>query len=403
MKVAIIGGGLAGCLTALDLAERGYEAVIFDKQSDLILGASLANEGKIHLGYVFSADNSFRTASNLIADALHFRPLVERWIGSFVFERFITETFRYIIPENSKLPLEYIQAHFERVEAHLGQWLRESDLSYLGSQDEFTLSSSEQCPDTQNTLIKTRERAVWPAGIASAIRECVANHQRIETVLNVSIDRVEQTGEKWRIAFTPPSRKTEGPFDIVVNASWADRRNIDRKSGFPTKDAWFTRYKFGVILNNATEVFDGKVPSNGTATTGSFGDSVYYHQNDTLYCSWYPVGMRYTSHDESINFDFRFDQQTDRLMQETWAGYATIDPAYKTLAHLPTCPDGQLVGGFIVARGESDITFPDSQLHERWGHRHYELAKGYWSLDSGKYTSVPRCAADCANAIMQIP
>src|SRR5207253_2589568 len=62
MHVAVLGGGLQGCSTALALAERGVRVTLFDRNSQLLHGAALANEGKIHLGYMYAGDPSLNTA-----------------------------------------------------------------------------------------------------------------------------------------------------------------------------------------------------------------------------------------------------------------------------------------------------------------------------------------------------
>jgi glycine/D-amino acid oxidase-like deaminating enzyme len=48
--IAVVGGGLTGCLVALELAQHGHAVVIFDKEQQLIQRASFVNEGKVHLG-----------------------------------------------------------------------------------------------------------------------------------------------------------------------------------------------------------------------------------------------------------------------------------------------------------------------------------------------------------------
>jgi hypothetical protein len=397
---AIIGGGLAGCLIALDLAEEGYNVVVFDKADGLIQGASLSNEGKIHLGYVYSADATFQTAENLIDDALVFRPLMEKWISASDFDDYVTDNFNYIIPQNSKLPFEQIMQHFERVDAYIAAQKNQHNLSYLGSTERPELINHRRSAETDCAWVQTHEKAVWPAGIANAISSCVNNHPKIQVVLGTAIARVESNSEKWRLVFADSKQSLDGPFDIIVNAAWSNRRSIDKASGFPSSDSWFTRFKFGALLENATEVLNGELPLNGTGTTGSFGDSVYYKNDDSLYCSWYPVGMCYASRDESTDFRLQNDHHSERLMRETWAGYATIDSAYKPLAEIEQKFQARLIGDFIVARGQTDIVHQESELHERWGHIPRELARGYWSIDTGKYTSAPRCASQCVAAII---
>jgi glycine/D-amino acid oxidase-like deaminating enzyme len=52
--VGVLGGGLQGCCTALALAERNVRVVLFDKNEALLSRAAVANEGKIHLGYMYA-------------------------------------------------------------------------------------------------------------------------------------------------------------------------------------------------------------------------------------------------------------------------------------------------------------------------------------------------------------
>ena len=58
MKVGVLGGGLQGCTVALALAERGAKVTIFDRNEALLTGVAIANEGKIHLGYMYAGDRA---------------------------------------------------------------------------------------------------------------------------------------------------------------------------------------------------------------------------------------------------------------------------------------------------------------------------------------------------------
>ena len=50
-SVAVIGGGIFGTLAALKLAEAGCRVTIFEAGGELLCGASLANQNRLHLGY----------------------------------------------------------------------------------------------------------------------------------------------------------------------------------------------------------------------------------------------------------------------------------------------------------------------------------------------------------------
>ena len=55
-SVAVIGGGIFGVLSALEIAQRGYPVVIFEKEPDILLGASLVNQCRVHMGYHYPRD-----------------------------------------------------------------------------------------------------------------------------------------------------------------------------------------------------------------------------------------------------------------------------------------------------------------------------------------------------------
>tara|TARA_B100002052_G_scaffold286264_1_gene299958 strand:+ start:190 stop:1245 length:1056 start_codon:yes stop_codon:yes gene_type:complete len=51
MKIAIIGSGFFGLACAFELSKRGHEVNIFEKEKDILQGASKKNQFRFHLGY----------------------------------------------------------------------------------------------------------------------------------------------------------------------------------------------------------------------------------------------------------------------------------------------------------------------------------------------------------------
>ena len=49
-KIAIIGGGLFGTTLYILLKKKGYNCVLFEKNKDLLLGASTNNLNRVHFG-----------------------------------------------------------------------------------------------------------------------------------------------------------------------------------------------------------------------------------------------------------------------------------------------------------------------------------------------------------------
>ncbi len=55
-SVAVIGGGIFGVLSALETARHGHPVVLFEKEPDILLGASLVNQCRVHMGYHYPRD-----------------------------------------------------------------------------------------------------------------------------------------------------------------------------------------------------------------------------------------------------------------------------------------------------------------------------------------------------------
>ena len=72
MRVGVLGGGLQGCCAALALADQGVHVTLFDRNQALVTRAGVANEGKIHLGYMYAGDPSLRTAKTVEQAGLNF-------------------------------------------------------------------------------------------------------------------------------------------------------------------------------------------------------------------------------------------------------------------------------------------------------------------------------------------
>jgi len=113
-RIAVLGGGMLGVCTALELVRRGERVSIIDGCPELMQGASRWNEGKIHLGYLYAADTALGTAERLIPGALAFAPLVERHVGRAL-DDFCTIDDTFILHRRSVVDLESFSAYAGRV------------------------------------------------------------------------------------------------------------------------------------------------------------------------------------------------------------------------------------------------------------------------------------------------
>ena len=49
--IAVVGGGMFGITAAVELARADYDVTLYEKQSDILRGASGSNHWRLHRGY----------------------------------------------------------------------------------------------------------------------------------------------------------------------------------------------------------------------------------------------------------------------------------------------------------------------------------------------------------------
>ncbi|MGR3709912.1 MAG: FAD-dependent oxidoreductase [Alterinioella nitratireducens] len=398
--IAVIGGGMAGALVALEAADRGASVVLFEADSHVLRHASRVNEGKIHLGYVYAADSTGQTARRMIEGALAFRPIIERWVGARAFDAALTDPFDYLVPHDSQLSPEQLEAHLSAVDRLIAE-ASDGSRRYLGEDrlepwQRLDPSPYRMGPRDVVAAYTTPERAVDTFALADAIAAAIHRHPRICIRLKSRVRRCSPRKGGWSIQCDGSAATDHGPFRQVVNAAWAGRRQIDRDSGFDDGADWFTRFKFSVNIETGP---GGKDLRNMTAFLGTYGDVVAY-PGGRVYLSWYPAGMVSATTGPEMRPPQPSAAQTRRLHRQTVANLSRLYPA---LSDLPV-PDFDrphtVSGGFIVARGTSDIDDTKSQLHERHAIGLHRLAPGYFTLDTGKYTTAPALALATADALL---
>ena len=93
-KIAIIGGGLFGTTLYILLKRKGYNCILFEKNKDLLLGASTNNLNRVHFGYHYPRDT--QTAKQSYKGYISFKNF---------FKKSIIKNFRnfYFISNSSKV------------------------------------------------------------------------------------------------------------------------------------------------------------------------------------------------------------------------------------------------------------------------------------------------------------
>src|SRR5262249_34560474 len=132
MLVGVLGGGLQGCCAALALAERAVKVTLFDKNDVLLSRAAVANEGKIHLGYMYAGDRTLSTAKIMMAGALSFAPFLERHLGQSAQSFSVSAPATYVVHRDSQWISEDVCAYLRAVHALINEAAEGRNQAYFG-------------------------------------------------------------------------------------------------------------------------------------------------------------------------------------------------------------------------------------------------------------------------------
>ncbi|WP_412565630.1 FAD-dependent oxidoreductase [Thalassobius sp. MITS945101] len=396
-RVAIVGAGLTGTITALCLSEAGIAVDLYDRHDAPLLGASGTNEGKIHLGYVYAMAPTPLTAETMLLGANSFRTVLSRWLKASVFDAHISDPFLYAVPKTSMLSVEAIRFHFAKVSEQARYLAPMAMTSHNTRPRELSRAELAEMfdPDQITTCFETDEVAIDPlvvrAGLSGALNTAPRLTQRYKT----SITAIQEGQAGYQLTGSYEGLTFTERYDAVVNATWHQRLKLDASFGLTSARLAIHRYKCGL---RTTDIEIAKHLLPVTFIVGEYGDTVSY--GDTGFVSWYPSGL--LSQETGLHpklDDIRLTlEQNNHLIENTLQNLHRFMPgAGKALTSDPG--KWEVVGGYISAWGDRGIEHSDSELHGRYDVGVYSSGN-YHSVDTGKYTLAPLFAAETAARIL---
>lgn len=119
-KVVIIGGGAAGCTTAIELKKDGHEVVILEKDADLLKGTSARTPGRMGLGYHYFDSN---TARLYMENTIGF---MKKYADCFLGDENANylKKGRYFITKDSLIPRQDLMAAYDEISLHFESMCR---------------------------------------------------------------------------------------------------------------------------------------------------------------------------------------------------------------------------------------------------------------------------------------
>jgi glycine/D-amino acid oxidase-like deaminating enzyme len=401
--VLVLGAGLQGAGVALELAGRGIPVTLLERDAVAVNRASLRNEGKIHLGFIYANDRSLDTAFLQLEGALRFRSIVGRWLGPDAGWLSTSTPFHYLVARDSLLAPDALAAHYGAVEAGCRERLAaDTALDYLGTRPDRLsrpLTAAELAAHFDPTRFAggfaTLELAIDTEVLASALRRALADHPEVTLRCGRAARAIEREGGDFRVEGDGPN----GPWRLrarqVVNATWEQRVAFDRQLGLAPPADLLHRLKYRLIVRLPAEL---RGAPSVSMVLGRYGD-VVVRQNGTAYLSWYPSALRGWTHD--IDPPREWDapcrgEVEPELAREIAAGVLTgIGGWYSGMSASEVI---QVDAGAIVAIGRSDVDDAASALHDRT-RIGASSQDGYHSVDPGKLTTAPLFAERTADRV----
>ena len=402
-RVAVLGGGLMGCCVALVLAERGARVTLFDRADRLIARASLHNEGKIHLGYVYAGDPSLSTARVMVRGAMRFSPFLQRYLDLSLGRTELSTHHAYLVHAASQRSLEELRGYFRSVHGLIEEAAEDPKADYFGADlrhapEQWSEARFSDFFDPQHAIaaFDTQELSVDPYALAQRFRERISATPAIEVRLGREVQAVGAAAAGLGVV----SAGSQGPeserFDHVVNALWEGRLAVDASFGLAPERKWLNRFRYGVRFEKAAISKD--LPSF-TIIHGPFGGLVCY-LSGAMYVNWYPACRMDTSTalrppewpayaDEPLR---------SRIVDQSIAEVAKLIPALNKIDR-ESLAEALVVGGHIFAWGSTDTDDASSELHQRHDIGIVSVGQ-YHSIDPGKLSLTPYFAEICADRIL---
>jgi glycine/D-amino acid oxidase-like deaminating enzyme len=403
MRVGILGGGLQGSCVALSLAERGVDVTLFDRNEQLLSRTAVANEGKVHLGYMYASDPGYSTARMMMQGALAFAPFFARHLGLAKESMAVSRPATYVVHRDSQRTAEEISQYLATVHTLIQESSRGRNDAYFGRDLNGAVrmwSPAEReaqfDPLVAVAAFDTPEVAIDPTALAEAIRNRVRAERRIDIRLRHNVISVEDR-DGLEVVLEAPDGAARERFDHVVNALWDGRLAINEKRGLRPDRPWMHRLKYGVSFRLPKGV---KKPPSATFVSGPFGEVVSYEDGLT-YLTWYPVCLQGISSDITPPEWPTYPSEPLRssLFEGTLSAMGQFVSSLRDL-DWRELKDVTVKGGVIVAWGQTDIYDPASELHQRFAIGVSSTGR-YHSIDPGKLTMAPYFAEICANRILE--
>ncbi len=398
-SVAILGAGVQGICAALALQAKGWNVSLVEQDPEAMLRASLRNEGKIHLGFTYAKDPSFRTSQLMLESGLTFAPLIDQWVPQSVdWAGLRSRPFTYLVMQDSDVDAISLFQHYERIDRVFHE-IDQPWHHYLGTKPDHLWCQTdplrEVASEAVQATVKTAEAALNLAKFRRVLIQAIDESEHISCVFNHRVESVVRQSQGFSVGGTNGDGQSwQLHTDAVVNCLWENRLKFDNGLGIKPSRPWVYRLKYRVLGKLPKTLKD--LPSL-SLVLGSYGDIV--PMPDASYISWYPACRRGWAEDLTVPQEWlqpcRGQVEAKTASEITSQTYRELNKIIPGIAATRTTA---VDAGVIFSWGNTDIDHAKSELHNRHAIGITE-SDGYFSIDTGKLTCAPLFAAQLAARI----
>lgn len=207
MNVLIIGAGLFGSCTAIELAKTGIKIDIIDSDSDIMNQASRVNHNRIHLGYHYlrSVETAEQSIEGLLSFMFNYGNAIENQFDNYY----------AIAKENSKTTSEEFLNFCNKV--GIGYDYEYPDTKLL---DREMLSDCFKVPEPVFDYLLLKKM----------VKENLVKN-KVNLLLKTQLTGIKKENDQYIVNYNGETKS----YDVVVNASYAQFNNINAMLGIPLK------------------------------------------------------------------------------------------------------------------------------------------------------------------------
>ena len=234
MRISIFGGGIFGLTIFLILRKKGLDCCLYEKEKELLSGASTKNLNRVHLGYhyprdketVYQSQKGFRSFTKFYSKSIitnfenYYAIANSSKVNSKKYEKFLKETklkYKKISPEKFRFKTNFIENIYKISEPIYSWYLLKKQIN--------------------NLVVKDRNKIFLNSYVSNSRRE----------------------GNKYLFDVGKKTKRS----DIIINATYEGCNEVSKNIGKPNS--------FEYQVTNVMEISSKKFKSIGFALMdGSF-------------------------------------------------------------------------------------------------------------------------------------